>query len=41
MEACLHLLEIDKDDQILIESFGLWDDKEQLVEYGVNYTEDK
>lgn len=35
-----YLLEIDKDDQILIESFGLWDDKEQLVEYGVNYTED-
>ena len=36
-----YLLEIDEDDQILVESFGLWDDKENLVEYGVSYTEDK
>lgn len=40
VEDLQYLLDIDKPDKILIESFGLWDDKEELVKYGVNYKED-
>ncbi|MDY6063376.1 MAG: type I-E CRISPR-associated endonuclease Cas1e [Erysipelotrichaceae bacterium] len=40
VEDLQYLLDIDKSDKILIESFGLWDDKEELVKYGVNYKED-
>lgn len=35
-----YLLGIDKDDELVVEQFGLWDDKAQLVEYGVNYREE-
>ena len=36
-----YLLDIDKKNEIFIESFGLWDNKDNLVEYGVNYREDE
>lgn len=39
VEDLQYLLEIDKEDELIIENFGLWDDKEKLVEYGVNYRE--
>ncbi len=35
-----YLLGIDKTDEIIIENFGLWDDKDKLVNYGVSYREE-
>lgn len=35
-----YLLEVDSTDSIDVETFSLWDDKNQLVEYGVNYSEE-
>ncbi len=35
-----YLMDIDKNDEICIEHFGLWDDKDKLVEYGVSYREE-
>lgn len=34
------LLEISADEQIEADTLSLWDDKEKLVPYGVNYSED-
>ena len=34
------LLEISADEQIEADMLSLWDDKEKLVPYGVNYSED-
>ena len=36
-----YLLDIDKKNELFIESFGLWDNKDNLVEYRVNYREDE
>lgn len=36
-----YILEIEVDEQMLVESINLWDDKENLVPYGVNYSEEK
>lgn len=33
-----YLLEVDEEDDFLIETLNLWDDKEKLIEYGVNYS---
>lgn len=35
------LLDIPDEEKIEAETFGLWDDKEKLVAYGVNYSEDQ
>lgn len=34
-----YLLEIPEDDEMKIDTISLWDDKEKLVKYGVNYDE--
>ena len=34
-----YLLEVNDDEKLEGEYFGLWDDKEKLVSYGVSYTE--
>lgn len=39
IEDLQYLLDIDKEDELIIETFGLWDDKEKLVKYGVSYRE--
>lgn len=39
VEDIQYLLDIDKNDELAIENFGLWDDKDKLVEYGVSYRE--
>lgn len=35
-----YLMEIESDEQMEIESMSLWDEKEEKVEYGVNYSEE-
>lgn len=35
------LLDISNEDEIIAENFGLWDDKEDLVSYGVSYDEEE
>lgn len=35
-----YLLEVESIENIEIDTFNLWDDKDQLVEYGVNYSEE-
>ncbi|MDK8502234.1 type I-E CRISPR-associated endonuclease Cas1e [Aerococcus sp. UMB1112A] len=34
------LLDISEEEEIIAENFGLWDDKEELVSYGVSYGEE-
>lgn len=36
-----NLLDISEEDNITAESLSLWDDKDRLVEYGVNYSEER
>ena len=35
-----NLLEVEEDQFFEVDSISLWDDKEKLVSYGVNYSED-
>ena len=35
-----NLLEVEEDQFFEVDSISLWDDKERLVSYGVNYSED-
>jgi len=34
-----YLLDIDDNEQIKCKTMNLWDDKEELVTYGINYSE--
>ena len=34
-----YLLEIPKEEKIVIDQIHLWDDKEEYVDYGINYSE--
>lgn len=35
-----YLMDVPEDEELFIETISLWDDKEHLVEHGVNYSED-
>lgn len=41
IEDLQYLLDIDKNDELIVEHFGLWDDKDELVKYGVSYREEE
>lgn len=45
MERIVHdlqyLMDVKSDEQMLIDTINLWDDKEKLARYGVNYEERK
>ena len=35
-----HLFDLDDDEELLVDTLSLWDDKDMLVKHGVSYKEE-